>query len=82
MSRFGTVPYVYKTRRAAIANIVIAVVLAIFASIFASVAFPEAGPDALYIACGVTFGLVSALSFFLGIGSLIGQKAEKTHGRS
>ena len=82
MSRLGTIPYVYRTRGAAIVNIAIGVVFAIFALIFASVAFPEAGPDALYITCGLLSGLMSALSFFLGIGSLVGQKAEKRHDRA
>ena len=82
MSRYGTVPYVYKTRRVAVAHVVIGFVLAIFTAIFALAAFPDAGPDVLYIACGITFGVVSALSFFLGIGSLRGQQAEKSPDRA
>ena len=79
MNRYGAVPYVYKSRGAAILNIVIAVVLAIFTIVFAAVAFPASGPDALYIVCAAVFGLVSALAFFLGIGSLAGQRVEKAH---
>ena len=66
-------------RRGAILNIVIAVVLAIFAIVFAAVAFSESGPDALYIVCAAVFGVVSALVFFLGFGSLAGQRVEKPH---
>lgn len=79
MSRYGTVPYVYRTRGAAILNIVIAVALAVLAIVFAAFAFTASGPDGLYVLCAAVFGVVSALAFVLGVGSLVGQRTNGPH---
>lgn len=74
--RYGTIPYVYKSRGVATAYVVIGPVLVIAAVIFGLVALSLPQFDPVPVVCGAVFLAVGILSLYLGIGSLRGQRSD------